>query len=98
MVISMEQDSRQYEDSLTNERFFASGTKNQFDIINEAIERAEAIVSAGKDVLNPAFETLKSMANKTVLVLPDRPKRVPLEIKDEEKGSHRPKKSYSSKQ
>lgn len=91
----MKQDNRPYEDSLTNEKLF-SISKSQFDIVNDAITKAKEVVLGGKDVLNPSFETLKALADGKELSFPDRPKRAPLEINDEEKGS-RSKKGHMLK-
>lgn len=82
----MKQDSRSYEDSLTNERLFA-GSQSQFDVITRAIDIAQTAVNSGKDAINPAYETLKSIADGKELCLPDRQKRAPMEIIEEERRS-----------
>ena len=89
----MKQESSNYAESFTNEQFFIN-SKNRFETVNAAIRQAKALVLTGKDALNPAYETLKAMADGRELRLPDRPKRVPLEIRDEERGSHRSKKAH----
>lgn len=83
---------RVLDEPLTNEKLF-KGDKEKFTVVNEAIKVARSLIESGKDVLNPSYETLRSLAEGHDLSFPDRPKRPPMEIVEHEGRPSRGKKS-----
>lgn len=82
---------RVLDEPLTNEKLFQGG-REKFCVVNDAIKMARGLIEGGKDVLNPAYETLKAMTEGRELSFPDRPKRAPMEIIENESKPSRSKK------